>query len=121
MRWLRRPRASLPVEPPAPAQGAPADLFVFLEASLEGLVLTPQLPQHAAAVSRTLELANDEWPERDAVRELLWLVAGDRRVLERLAEVFDGRLLLSMLPEPVGLRAGHLVDAALRQSYASGT
>jgi hypothetical protein len=89
------------------------DLFEFLEDSLEGAVLTVPVRLQAMSVSRTLELANDDWPELEAARELLWLVDGDRRVLHRLQEVLEGRLLRTMLPETLGLRASRLVDLAL--------
>ena len=94
------------------------ELLAYLEACLDDLVLSPQLTYQSAAVSRTLELANDDWPESDAARELLWLVRGDRRALGRLQEVFMGRLLQSMLTEQRCLRAGRLVDEALALSYA---
>jgi hypothetical protein len=89
------------------------DLFEFLEDSLEGAVLTVPVRLQAMSVSRTLELANDDWPELEAARELLWLVDGDRRVLHRLQEVLEGRLLRTMLPEALALRASRLVDLAL--------
>ena len=98
----------------APASRQPQqDLFAFLEDSLEGAVLTVPVRLQAMSVSRALELANDDWPEADAARELLWLVGGDRRVLRRLQEVLEGRLLRTMLPEERSLRASRLVDVAL--------
>jgi hypothetical protein len=98
----------------APASRQPQqDLFAFLEDSLEGAVLTVPVRLQAMSVSRALELANDDWPDADAARELLWLVGGDRRVLRRLQEVLEGRLLRTMLPEERSLRASRLVDVAL--------
>jgi hypothetical protein len=126
-RWWRRPARndacaeSVAAPEPAPFGGSGAlashdtqqDLFDFLEDSLEGVVITAPVRLQAMSVSRAMELANDDWPESDAARELLWLVDGDRQVLLRLQEVFEGRLLRSMLPEALGLRVSRLVDVAL--------
>ena len=97
----------------AASHDQPQDLFDFLEDSLEGAVITAPVRLQAMSVSRAMELANDDWSESDAARELLWLVDGDRQVLVRLQEVFEGRLLRSMLPEALGLRVSRLVDVAL--------
>jgi hypothetical protein len=93
-----------------------ASLFAFLEESLVGAVPTMPINEHAAALARTLELANADWPEDEAVRELLALVDGDRRVLQRTQRVLQGGLLRTMLPNPLAIRAVRIAHAALQQS-----
>jgi len=94
-------------------------LFAFLEECMVGAGAPAPLREQADAVTRVLELANDDWPEPEAVRELLLLAQGDRPALERTQRVLQGGLLRTMLPNLMAIRASRLVHAALRQSRAS--
>jgi len=91
-----------------------AELFAFWEDCLRGIGRTAPLIEQAHSVSWALELANDDWPEPDAIRELLLLVSGDRRVLGRTYRVLVAGVLRNPLPDPPGVRASRLVLAALR-------
>jgi hypothetical protein len=129
MTWWRRPtkpreqivdrhaRAPLLASPYVDA--SEPSLFAFLEESLAGGVVTAPLVEHAEAIARSLELANADWPEPEAARELLHLVGGERRVLERADRVLQGSLLRTMIPDVMGVRASRVVQAALKQTPSS--
>jgi hypothetical protein len=109
--WTRGTRPSdVPGKPCPP----PVDLFDFLEDDLTGRPAPTGPASSDQLLARALEVANDDWPEHDAVRELARLAAGNRLGLQRAHRRLQLALLRNPVPDITGVRASRVVLAALR-------
>jgi hypothetical protein len=88
-------------------------LFAYLEESLAGNVET--VPDPHSLVARALELANDDWSEKQAAAELIRIADGDRQALKQAYYQLQSTLLGPVVDLP-GVRAGRVVHHALRQA-----